>query len=175
MLYIIPKFRCLAFSSLLAICSGVSCLQAEEIPNVDRGPAPRDTALASDRPTPSPAEIAREVLLIQQEMGGSVVTDRAGLLDWDYARSPVTPTQQAPRWSTHSPRTPDAPSHYRNLSAEQISISHKVNELREAAWQLETTAYGLEKLDLYDQADALREVATRLRRDARVMKQGVGK
>jgi len=44
-----------------------------------------------------------------------------------------------------------------------------VEALRDAAWQLETAANRLERLELYRQADALREQAQRLRLDARGM------
>jgi hypothetical protein len=57
-----------------------------------------------------------------------------------------------------------SPHHWRPLLESPVAV------LRETAWQLDQSAHRLETLDLYDQADALRETANRLRRDAREMK-----
>ncbi len=141
-------FRKILFT--LFVCGGmfVHALRAEVF--VDDSPLEtnRPAAIASDYKTASeflPAEeVAREVLRLQQQMGGSVVTDRPNLQGWNSPPSPVTP--------------------------KTVPIN-KIDELREAAWQLDTTAHRLENLDLYDQADALRDLANRLRRDAREMKQ----
>lgn len=147
------KYRLRTVFFSLFVCGGmlVHALQADVF--VDDSPLEknRPAAVASDYETasePVPAkEIAREVLRMQQQMGGSVVTDRPNLQGWNPSPSPVTP-ETAP---INKP-------------------TNKVNELREAAWQLDTTAHRLENLDLYDQADALRDVANRLRHDAREMK-----
>ena len=139
--------------------------RAEVIVDDEPPELPRSTAVASDLEPASVEEIARELLQLQQQMGGSVVDGRAQLQDWNAASGPVTP-QDAPAWSAYPPLAPTVQSH-----AAFSSHSNKVHELREAAWQLDTTAHRLEKLDLYDQADALRGVASRLRRDARELKQ----
>ena len=122
----------------------VHALQADvfvdDSPIGTSGPA----AVASDLGPVPAEEIAREVLRLQQQMGGSVVENRPSLQGWKDSPGPV---------------------------ALKASPGNKVCELREAAWQLDITAHRLEKLDLYDQADALRDVADRLRRDARKMKQ----
>ena len=180
----------LFLSAVFSLCS--ARVQAEEASYEGYHQPSRDSALASDHNhnPPSPEAVAREVLQIQQQMGGSIVTDRTGLQDWDpredwdqrgrdHARSPVTP-RQAPRWSASPPPQPTRPARHLD-SAQPVNAQpvnpqpvNKVAELREAAWQLDTTAHRLEKMDLYEQADALREVATRLRRDARLMKQQTG-
>jgi len=169
---------------------GVDTLQGfDPLPSAD--PSGRQSAVASDLKPASAVDVAREVLRIQQQLGGSVVTDRPDLQGWN-APSPPAPvtsrqtgpaspqfpahlphqlppqptTQSSPPWSAYPPHK------FRDSDLERSAISdHKVNELREAAWQLVSTAHGLEKLDLYDQADALRTVASQLRRDARRMKQ----
>lgn len=140
------RYRLRPILLVLFVCGGmlVHALHADVF--VDDNPLEtnRPAAVASDL-APMPAEeVAREVLRLQQQMGGSVVTDRPNLQDLIHSPGPVMPTKDP---------------------------INKVDELREAAWQLDTTAHRLEKLDLYDQADALRDVANRLRHDARKMKQ----
>ncbi len=163
-----PSFFAVLF--FMVACLDVACLglapgvlRAEVFVDETPGENNRPAAVASDlEPVPA-EEIAREVLRLQQQMGGSVVENRTELQGWDHA--PRTPDlQEAPPWPTR-------PS--RNDSIEANRPIHKVIELREAAWQLDTTAHRLENLDLYEQADALRDVASRLRRDARKMKQTV--
>ncbi len=128
----------------------------------------RQSALASDRtsavdPRDPTEAVAREILQLQQQLGGSVVRGRAELQGWP-AEAPALPPRRRPEKWPRVTRNQMAPTPSRARPPQT-----KVRELREAAWQLDTTAYRLENLDLYDQADALREVATRLRRDARGM------
>ena len=107
-------------------------------------------AIATDVPNsaaPDPEIVAREVLRLQEEMGGSIVSD----------------FQPEPRWNA-LPTPPIGPQLWRP------ALNSPVLALRETAWQLEQSAYLLESLDLYSQADALRETAGRLRRDARKLK-----
>ncbi len=155
----------------MVLCVGFvpCCLRADVFVGDSPSEKSGSAAIASDlEPVPA-EEIAREVLRIQQQMGGSVVENRAELQGWDYA--PRTPdSQEAPPWPA-SP--PPSPSRIELVDANRPI--NKVGELREAAWQLDTTAHRLEKLDLYEQADALRDVASRLRQDARKMKQDVGR
>ncbi len=124
----------------------------------------RPAAIASDLEPVPPEEIAREVLRLQQQLGGSVVTDRPSLQDWDESPMPATPKQA----TAYRPKTKLSASDYTpDYTPRPID---KVGELRKAVWQLETTAHRLENLELYDQADALRHVANQLRNDAREMK-----
>ena len=94
-------------------------------------------------------EVAREILKIQQEIGGSVVDLPSAEL--------VSPS----------------------LNTEELVISsanigekdqEPVTALREASLQLDLVAHRLELLDLYSQSDATRELAQRLRQDARALK-----
>lgn len=124
-------------------------------------PERRDPAAAfvSDQPpggTPEAVEVAREVLRLQEELGGSIVSD-LGMPEptaptpWTLSHAlPSLPQPPQPNWVPRQP-TP-------------------VDVLRETAWQLEQSAHLLESLDLYAQADALRTTATQLRQDARKLK-----
>jgi hypothetical protein len=93
-----------------------------------------------------PAPIAQDLQRIQRELGGSVVEQFPSLRG-------VRP-QSARLLSSTSPHR------------------EAVGALREAASQLDMTANRLEGLELYRQADALREQAQRLRLDARGMIEG---
>ncbi len=121
-------------------------------------------AIASDQ---SPAnkrdaeEVAREVLRLQEEMGGSIVTDFA----LPERRSPKVPTYVPDPSRMDPPKTLSHPQH-----SWEPQLPSPVAALRQTAWQLEQSAHLLESLDLYSQADALRTTATRLRQDARRMK-----
>lgn len=89
------------------------------------------------------SQVAREVLELQRQMGGSIVPGFGG----DFSEAGISePEKQAkPKSGKKSP----------------------VAALRAGAWQLERLAYRLEKLNLYPQADAVRQTATKLRLDAR--------
>ncbi len=122
----------------------------------------RDTEVVSDR---SSEEMAREILMLQQQLGGSIVP-AAEPQRWLRSGDPlgkalITDREVIRSRHTHSPSAADLPSH-------QLK---KIETLREAAFDLDRTAHELERLDLYEQADALRSVASRLRRDARGFKQ----
>ncbi|NOZ41380.1 MAG: hypothetical protein GXP24_14315 [Planctomycetes bacterium] len=143
----------------------VHALRADVFVDESPGDRSRPSAVASDL-APVPAEaVAREVLRLQQQMGGSVVNNRTGLQGWNHSPGPV----KSKKSLATGPRRAELPANHYQPGRQRPA--NKVNELREAAWQLDTTAHRLEKLDLYDQADALRDVADQLRRDAREMKQ----
>ncbi len=98
-------------------------------------------AQQSDPPPPAEPsdQIVRELVEIQQQLGGSIVKGSA-------LESLVPPVPSSPPLAvTPSP----------------------VSTLREAAWQLDKSAHHLELVDLYDQADALREMADQFRQEAR--------
>ncbi len=97
-------------------------------------------------PSASAEEVAREILEIQNQLGGSIVKASA----------------MADSWLSPSP-------------ASLASASVQVTALREAAWQLAAAAHRLELVDLYSQADSLRELASQLRHDARNMKRDAEK
>jgi hypothetical protein len=110
----------------------------------------RVAAIATDGPPttpPAPQDVAREVLRLQEEMGGSIVSDFR------------------PEGVSHPQANPQPlPLPWRP------AMTSPVLALRETAWQLEQSAHLLESLDLYSQADTLRETADKLRRDARKLK-----
>lgn len=116
---------------------------------VESSPAERVAAIATDGPTstapPVTEDVAREVLRLQEEMGGSLAAGFGNQWTPPPAGPPPMPYQPA----TRSP----------------------VSALRDVSWQLEQSAHLLESLDLYSQADALRETAAKLRHDARRMKE----
>lgn len=112
----------------------------------------RVAAIATDAPAPSvpaPQDVAREVLRLQEEMGGSITEGFGELPPW-------VPSQPFPPQLSQRPLGK--------------AVQSPIHVLRETAWQLEQSAYLLESLDLYSQADALRETADRLRKDARKLK-----
>ena len=98
-------------------------------------------------------EVAQEILRIQTDMGGSIV-ETSPVFDSADSIPPISP----------APRIPPA---------SQSDVLKRIGSLRNAAWQLDSTAHKLEIHDLYDQADALRELATSLRQDARQLKAGI--
>lgn len=95
----------------------------------------------NDPPPPAAPsdQVVRELVEIQQQLGGSIVKGSA--LESLVSSAPPSP----PLADTPSPET----------------------TLRAAAWQLDKSAHHLELVDLYDQADALREMAGEFRQEAR--------
>lgn len=131
--------------ALIALCSAT--VWAVEPPTLK---TEKVAAIATDSPvTPTPADVAREVVKLQEELGGSITKDFGAVPPWVPAQP--YPPQQPPQVWRPLPKSP-------------------VVALREVAWQLEQSAHMLESLDLYNQADALRDTADRLRKDARRMK-----
>lgn len=133
------RFDFLATLSLFLLCTAT--VWAEEALLYD---PEKVAALATDEPvtTPDAKVVAQEILRLQEDMGGSIVSR------WEPRAFPPPAEAGSPRQAFNSP----------------------VIALRETAWQLEQSAYVLESLDLYEQADAVRDTADRLRRDAREMK-----
>lgn len=115
----------------------------------------------------SAEELAREILMLQKQMGGSIVPTSPNAMPTPEPLGKALITDK-----TASQGWPDQPPLYRAAPvARQLP---KVEALRDAAFGLDNTAHRLEELDLYEQADALRNVATRLRHDARELKQRLG-
>jgi hypothetical protein len=142
------RFRRDCFLTLCLSLASIATVWADSEVAVEQ--APTAPAFATDLPVAPPLssqDVAREVLRLQEEMGGSIVTD------WNTAPTQVDPTQRA----IYQPQV-DLP----NMPAIRI--------LRESARQLEQSAHQLESLDLYSQADALREMAQKLRLDARKLR-----
>lgn len=115
---------------------------------------------------PEAAAATRE--LLQQH--GSIV-DGQGLLDnWG---DPNRPLRMPPALDQHpSIRATYNSTAHSSPGSVPANYNAKVHSLRQAAWQLDGTAHRLEELELYEQSDALRDVADRLRRDARKIRQG---
>jgi hypothetical protein len=103
------------------------------------------TVAAQSPGAPAP-EVAPEIKGIQQSLGGPIVERFATLRD--------TGNQ------SHSPAEEKAAA---------VRQQQAVEALRQAAMELDSAANRLERLELYRQADALREQAQRLRLDARDM------
>lgn len=160
--------RSVSFIALMSFAT--SLLAADDTPR-DRlnesvaGPQTQE-AVASDRLSDAAQEEAMELL----RRRGSVLDGRDQFQKFNRPTDPNWPQSQ-PYGYTEDKQPPLRFQQLRHLTPEQPSS--KVVSLREAAWQLETTAHRLENIDLYEQADALREVANRLRRDARKMKQHI--
>jgi hypothetical protein len=143
---------------VLTVCLFVvsmATVWADAEPVIDE--APVAAAIVTDQPAAelSPEDVAREVLRLQEEMGGSIVTDLDTAPDWSETQRP-----QLRRADWNQPR----PSTRRNTTPTAVNI------LRETARQLEQSAHQLESLDLYPQADGLREMADSLRHDARKLR-----
>jgi len=94
-------------------------------------------------PDASAEAVAREILEIQKELGGSIVPSLS-----------------------YQPPHPRADSPQRIMVTTETRIDH----LRDTAWRLDSASHRLECNDLYSQADALRALASRLRQDARDIK-----
>jgi hypothetical protein len=101
--------------------------------------APHNDPLPPAAPS---AEVVRDLVEIQQQLGGSIV--KGSTLESLASSEPPSPPLAVP---------PPA-----------------VATLREAAWQLDKSAYHLESADLYDQADTLRDIADEFRQEARNLK-----
>lgn len=168
----------------LALHFGVQSSRADKQERSILDPAPLPTAVASDRAEPTATDVAREVLRLQQQLGGSVVDARTRLKDIPSSSDRYVPTPRDPvpprmrhapdttllTWPEEQAMVTDRESLVAQGPRRQLPHS-KVGLLRETALLLDTRAHHLEELDLYEQADALREVAARLRRDARTLKQ----
>ena len=107
------------------------------------------SAAEPETPQQDTQEVAREIMKIQQDLGGSIVELPSAELD------------NAQQPASHPIST--------ELDA-AASSNDSVTALREASLQLDLVAHRLELLDLYSQADATRELAQRLREDARQLK-----
>ena len=127
-------------------------------------------------------EVARQVLKLQEQLGGSIIGQSQMLSNRDTQALPQGNTQALPlskpstlsKWNRVAmPVAPKVPTKQPNSFVESgrlHSAQHEVAALRKAAWQLDTASHRLEQLDLYPQADALRRLAMRLRHDARGLK-----
>jgi hypothetical protein len=152
----IRQFDFIAAGLLIALCSAT--VWAEDTPQVEPN---RVAAVATDvsPATSTPEDVAREVVRLQEEMGGSIAAGFGTLGPQKTASPPPVPVPL--------PYVPLANPHS-YLGSRQSAVQ----SLREIVWQLELSAHLLESLDLYDQADALRSTADRLRLDARALKTG---
>lgn len=145
----VQSFDFVAAVSLCALCS-VTVLAAEPVEFVQEEVA----AIATDAPAvPSPEAVAREVIRLQEELGGSIAAQ--------FGRVPML--EKVPG--------KDRLWHVREDIGDRPQQESPVVALRAVSWQLEKSAHRLELLDLYDQADALREAAAMIREEARLRKQ----
>ena len=81
-------------------------LFADESSQTALQPQPAPTAVASDRGEQSAVEVAREVLRLQQQLGGSVVDDRPQLENLEPDIHVGLPTRNSP-YPPHLRGTPD--------------------------------------------------------------------
>jgi len=93
-------------------------------------------------------QAVQEIIQIQQELGGSIV--------------------DLPTTSSIDPHEPSSAAHRQRLDDDEIS--ERVEALRHVARDLDERSYELEGLDLYPQADAVRDVAHNLRMAARELR-----
>lgn len=116
----------------------------------------------------TPEAVAREIITIQQQLGGPAVSPQ-----WPHSGNPSSKALITDHPDFADPRTVSSTqSSYANFQSSRANPqAKKVETLREVAFRLDATAHELEKLDLYEQADSLRQVASRLRKDARALKQ----
>jgi hypothetical protein len=134
----------------LTLCLSLASIATVWADTNEPAEPPVESTVVTDDPRPpevSPAEVAREVLRLQEEMGGSIVTD------WNTAPTQVDPTQRA----IYQPNI-------------ELPAAPAVQILRESARQLEQSAHQLESLDLYQQADLLRDMAAKLIKESRRLK-----
>ena len=172
---------CFSFVALVAIGSDRAwsneATRTDEIKDL----LEQSTELRDD----SAEEMAREILQLQQQLGGSIVDERLRGEPLQMRSLPEAyvppPRQLAPPdvtlladpafaapWPQHRANHPAA---HQSAGRHSSPMHSRVRQLRQVAWELDRAAHQLEELDLYEQADAIRAVATRLRRDARLMKQ----
>jgi hypothetical protein len=104
--------------------------------------------------------LPREVREIQRSLGGPAVDQFPSL-------RPAQPGMW-PNWSSEIDRRVSPAV----AMASDDRLRTQINSLRETAAQLDGSANRLETLELYQQADALRNVAQRLRMEARSMCRG---
>lgn len=130
--------------------------------------APRDTVVASDL---TAEEMAREILKLQEQLGGSIVPNME------------IPSQEPPQWQnqlnspvgnaliTDQEPWPTSRAELPTRHGQSVMERKRIEVLRESAFNLDRMAHELEQLELYGQADSVRETGHRLRQDARQLKQ----
>jgi len=176
-MFYVPKVAACSMTLLGVIAvsayAGDRLLDPRDRPSAEA--SDRVDALDSPRRTEDPAQqAAREIL----EQRGSIVDglrDRFEPPAQAHAGWPNPPDGYRRATDSLQPASPGWP-HQAGFQQPAVGSSpetNKVTSLRTAAWQLDTTAHRLEGIDLYEQADALREVAGRLRKDARKIKQSI--
>lgn len=110
--------------------------------------AGRMSSLAEGEEQQAVDEIAREIAKIQQDLGGSIVEKQFDVED----AQTISSAQRAV------------------VASRSAQSGDPVLVLRESAWKLDAAAHRLESLDLYSQADAVRDLAEKLRQDARQLR-----
>lgn len=139
----------------------------------------RQTPVVPRTFAPSAEAVARELYELQQARGGSVV-ERFGIeLDEQPA---ATPRQGTPRGMPSDSRRWFPPVQSDNArpagwdavasdgdapTTEAAATTSQTVLLRQSAWKLEKVAQQLEMSELFDSADAVRDLAHQLRTDAR--------
>jgi len=116
---------------------------------------------------PMAEAVARELFQIQQQLGGSIVTDSKVL-------GPAAPVAgEATSSIYHEPVGLDA-GVVKTLGESPVAETRpeavrQIDALRDGASLLDASANRLERINLYSQADAMRQLAGQLRLDARAL------
>lgn len=149
-------------SGTIVIVASLGLLAALSVWSGDNRPGAQfspllDSASAGPSLLPAmPADVAREVMKIQQQLGGSIVQEAFSSFDLpDGPSTIIRATAEMP-----------LPTSSRHTSASNTTRS-QTGLLRDSAWELDRLAHQFEIVEMYDQADALRSMATKLREDAR--------
>lgn len=172
------------FSCSVVLVALASAVEADATPPLDQRSAdsnhPRRTI------APSAAAVARELYELQQARGGSVVEEFDIELDTQQREQPQrdTPHRDQPtaagpvgsedrQWFPLGPRASERPAVWDAVASDvseargSSAPDSQVMLLRQSAWKLEHVAQQLEMSELFDSADAVRDVARILRTDAR--------
>jgi hypothetical protein len=135
---------------------------------------------------PTPEEVRRDVERIQRALGGSVVEQfptlrkrpRTGEIPESWQDDPSGPGSPQQPWSGFRPRVEPTEASLeadperrrveeRRRAEERRTQARRVAELRRIAGDADDAANRMESLELYEEADGLRQVAQRLRLRAR--------
>lgn len=131
-------------------------------------PTATDVSTPAVHPNKSDEAVARELLEIQQRLGGSVVAG-SDVLQAIPASDKSLLTGSVPGSPLETPLNigPVNPAIQQGLAS---SPAGRIQSLRDAAWQIDRSAELLERSDLFQQADELRDLARQFRSEARTIR-----
>lgn len=190
-----PMERIILLASTL-ILPWVSLARADPVDPVPPGKLPGPSGLSGSESLSQQEreDVVRESLKIQRQLGGSLDQKYDLLQSIPNELKPTPkgqdllvpadfrPTRQAPDHSAgwlpprlqHAPhhpipghRSPGCPHCHHRVADDLLTQGQPIKLLRETACELDGAANRLERANLYDQADALRDLAQKLRLTAR--------